>query len=132
MKRTRQQGFSLLELVAVILILAIAAVPLFSLLSQPARSLLSNERIQTAAQLAQERAEYLLAVRRNSGYTAADVSTSPVVENLTGNYAAYTRTTTINDPYAGADCPGSCKQIIVNVSESAQTRAEIAFLLVNY
>jgi len=133
MSATEQRGFTLIELIVVIIIMAIASVPLFGLFSQAGVSMLANEKIQTATQLAQERAEHLLAVRRNQGYTAADVSVGQV-ENLAGNY---TRTTSIIDetvPYAGSDCPavGACKQITVSVAEAGKTRAEITFLLVNY
>jgi len=136
MKAPGQQGFTLIELIAVIIIMAVASVPLFGLFSQAGGSLVANEKIQTAAQLAQEHAEHLMAVRRNQGYTAADISVGQT-EVLTGNYNGYTRTTSIIDesvPYSGSDCPvvGSCKQITVAVTEAGQTRAEVAFVLVNY
>jgi prepilin-type N-terminal cleavage/methylation domain-containing protein len=136
MSTTEQQGFTLIELITVIIIMAIASVPLFSLFSQTSVSMVANERIQTATQLAQERAEHLLAVRRNQGYAAADISIGQT-ELLTGNYSNYTRTTSIIDetiPYAGSDCPavGACKQITVSIAEAGKTRAEIAFVLVNY
>jgi len=127
-----QKGFTLIELVAVILIVSIAAIPLFSLFSQAGIGMLSDESIQTASQLAQERAETLLAVRRNRGYGDSEVSTD-LVENLGGNYAGYTRTTTIV-PVAGAECPGGsiCKQVTVRVDRGAQPRSEVSFVLVNY
>jgi len=136
MSTTKQQGFTLIELIAVIIIMAIASVPLFGLFTQSGVSMVANEKIQTAAQLAQERAEHLIALRRNQGYTAPDISVGQT-DILTGNYSDYTRTTSIIDetiPYAGGDCPavGSCKQITVSVSEAGKTRAEIAFVLVNY
>jgi prepilin-type N-terminal cleavage/methylation domain-containing protein len=136
MSKSKQRGFTLIELVAVIIIMAVASVPLFGLFSQPAVSMVTNEKIQTAAQLAQERAEYLLAVRRNQSYTAADISIG-LTETLTGSYSNYTRTTSIIDetaPYAGGDCPavGACKQITVSVAEGGNTLAEITFVLVNY
>jgi len=128
----RQQGFTLLELVAVILIVAVASVPLFTLFSQAGIGLLSDETIQTATQLAQERAETLLAVRRNRGYGDTEVSTD-LVENLNGSYTGYTRSTTIV-PFAGAACPGgaTCKQATVRVDKGGQARAEITLVLVNY
>jgi len=128
-----QSGFTLIELIAVIIIIAIAAVPLFSLFSQAGFSLLTDEKIQTATQLAQERAEYLMAVRRNRSYADPEVST-PLTENLTGNYNGYTRITAITDPFAGPACPGgaTCKQLAVRVDEGGQARAEITFVLVNY
>jgi prepilin-type N-terminal cleavage/methylation domain-containing protein len=127
-----QQGFTLIELVAVIIIIAVAAVPLFGLFSQAGRSLLADETIQTATQLAQARAEHLMAVRRNRGYGDAEVSTN-LSETLTGNYAGYTRVTSIA-PYVGAACPGGtvCKQVNVRVDEGGEARAEVIFVLVNY
>ena len=136
MSATGQQGFTLIELIAVIIIMAVASVPLLGLFSQSGQSMLANEKIQTATQLAQERAEYLMAVRRNQDYAATDISVNQT-EVLTGNYSNYTRTTSIIDetvPYAGSDCPaaGACKQITVSVAEAGTTRAEITFVLVNY
>ena len=129
----RQAGFTLIELIAVIIIISIAAVPLFSLFSQAGFSLLADEKIQTATQLAQERAEHLMAVRRNRGYADPEVS-APLIENLAGNYTGYTRTTSLTDPFIGPACPGgaACKQLAVRVDESGQPRAEITFILVNY
>ena len=128
-----QRGFTLVELIAVIIIVSIATVPLFSLFSQAGFSLLADEKLQTATQLAQERAEYLMAIRRNSGYADPAVST-PLVETLAGNYAGYTRTTTVTDPFVGAACPSgaACKQLDVRVDEGGQARAEVTFVLVNY
>jgi len=79
-----QQGFTLIELVAVIIIIAVAAVPLFGLFSQAGRSLLADETIQTATQLAQARAEHLMAIRRNRGYADPEVSAN-LTETLAGS-----------------------------------------------
>jgi prepilin-type N-terminal cleavage/methylation domain-containing protein len=129
---TGQRGFTLIELVAVIIVVAIAAVPLFGLFSQAGLSLLADEKIQTATQLAQARAEQLMAVRRNRGYSDAEVSAG-LSETLTGNYTGYTRTTTVA-AYVGSACPvgAACKQIAVRVDEGGQARAEVTFVLVNY
>lgn len=68
MRRRRQHGFSLIELVMVIMILGIASVGLASGYTQLGRSLLLNEDAQAAAQQAQACAEHILASRRNRGY----------------------------------------------------------------
>ena len=47
----RQQGFTLLELVMVIMLVAIASIPILGQFSQAASSLVTDEIIQTAAQL---------------------------------------------------------------------------------
>ena len=52
-----QQGFTLIELVMVIVVVALASAPILGQFTGVTISLLTNEEIQTAAQLAQERAE---------------------------------------------------------------------------
>jgi hypothetical protein len=120
-------------MVAVIIILAVAAVPVAGLFSQAGNGVLHSDTLQTATQLAQERAEYLFALRRQRGYGDPAVS-SGLVENLNGRYAGFTRTTTLTDPFAGAACPTGavCKQLSVDVSRDGQSLADITIVLVDY
>ncbi len=137
MNRT-QKGFTLIELVLVMIILSVASVPLFNLFSQSTSSLLSNEAIQTAAQLAQERAEFVLSRKRELGFNGpvAELAVDTLTENLTGNFSSFTRTTVITQPLAPlfAGCPGGapCKRVIVSVDAGGPTLAQVTFLLVNY
>ena len=128
-----QAGFTLLEMVLVIIILAVSSVPLFGMFSQAAFSLLDNEKIQTATQLAQEHAEFLLAIRRKQSFLAPQLSGN-TNEVLSGNYAGYTRVTVINQPPTGPGCPGgaSCKEVVISVDEGGSTYAEVSFVLVDY
>jgi prepilin-type N-terminal cleavage/methylation domain-containing protein len=128
-----QNGFTLIEMVLVIIIISVASVPLFGLFSRAASSLLINEKTQTAAQLAQERAEFLLAIRRNQNFDAAELSGN-TSEALSGNYSGYTRSTVITQPPGGPGCPAgaSCKEVIISVDEGGTTYAELSFLLVDY
>ncbi len=129
-------------MVAVIIILAVASVPLFGMFSQAALSLSDNESIQTAAQLAQERAESILAVRRDQGYSAAALlpGTYPETFSVAGNFGDYTRSTAISEPPVGPGCPlhpvtlvaATCKGVIVTVSRNGNTHAQLTLLLVNY
>lgn len=132
MTYTPQQGFTLLELVLVIVVVALASVPILGQFSQAGQSLLLNETIQTAAQLAQERAETLLAVRRDQGYAAVPPGTGSEV--LTGNYSGYTRTVTVNEPPLGTGCAvgTSCKEVLISVAHSGKPRAALTLMLVNY
>jgi prepilin-type N-terminal cleavage/methylation domain-containing protein len=135
---SRQSGFTLIELVLVILVLALAGVPLFGLFTQASASLLSNERIQTAVQLAQERAESILAQRRAQDFTAIAVGTT--IDALGANYSAYSRTVTVSMPPAGPGCPlhpvtgvsATCKEVVVSVAQGPDTLAEVSFVLVDY
>ena len=82
MKSVRQRGFTLLELVMVIMLIALASIPILGQFSQAATTLLTDEIIQTSAQLAQARAEGIMADRRNNGYAA--VATGTVSDVLAG------------------------------------------------
>jgi prepilin-type N-terminal cleavage/methylation domain-containing protein len=128
-----QNGFTLIEMVLVIIIISVASVPLFGMFSRAASSLLINEKTQTATQLAQEHAELLLAIRRNQGFGAAELS-SNTIEALSGNFSGYNRSTVITQPPGGPGCPGgaSCKEVIISVDESGTAYAEVTFLLVSY
>jgi prepilin-type N-terminal cleavage/methylation domain-containing protein len=133
----RQQGFSLIELIMVITLLSLAAVVILEQFTQVSRSVIFNESIQTATQLAQEGAETVLAQRRNQGFAAVAVG-PPATESPVAGYATFTRTTTVNQPPTGTGCPPGadplvdCKEIQISVSEAGALRAEINFLLVDY
>ncbi len=129
-----QQGFTLLELVMVIMLVALASIPILGQFSQASGTLLTDEIIQTAAQLAQERAEGLLADRRNTGYAA--VPTGTVNDVLGGAYSSYSRTVTVTvtSPPGGSGCAAgaTCKEVVVRVDHSGRTRAEVTLMLVSY
>ena len=127
-----QQGFTLLELVMVIMLVALASIPVLGQFSQAAGTLLTDEIIQTAAQLAQERAEGLLADRRNAGYAA--VPTGTVNDVLGGAYSSYSRTVTVTSPPGGSGCAAgaTCKEVVVSVDHSGRTRAAVTLMLVSY
>ena len=132
-RRPAQQGFSLLELVMVILIVTLASVPILGQFSQVSGSLLVNEEIQTAAQLTQERAEGILADRRVQGYAA--IATGTTIDVLTGNYAAYGRTVTVSalaSGTGGCATGATCKEVVISTDLAGTPRAELTFILVNY
>ncbi len=128
----RERGFTLIELVMVILVIAIASVPLFGQFSQSLAGLVEDEQYQTAVQLAQERAEGILALRRSQGFAA--VATGTVNDTLSGNYGGYSRTVTVNQPPTGPGCfaAAQCKEVIITVASAGSNRARLTFLLVDY
>ena len=132
MKHPLQDGFTLIELVMVIIIVALATVPILGQFTQVAGSTLLDEEIQTAAQLAQERAEGILALRRDQGYAA--VATGTTSDVLTGSYSGYSRSVTVTELPAGAGCASgaTCKGVVVSVNRGLANRALVSFVLVNY
>ena len=132
MNTRRQQGFTLLELVMVIVLVALASIPILGQFSQASSILLTDEIIQTAAQLAQERAEDILAERRTTGYAA--IPTGTVNDVPGGAYSSYSRTVTVTSPPTGSGCAtgATCKEVVVSVDHSGRTRAEITMMLVSY
>jgi len=129
----RSGGFTLLELIAVIVIVSLAAVPISGLFSKAGLSMLYDQRIQSAIQLSQEQAELILGRRRNQGFAAVVPGIYP--EKLTGNYAGFNRTTTITQPTVPPSaCPvtARCTRVIISVDAGTTTLSEITFVLVDY
>lgn len=129
----RVEGFTLLELVAVIVILSVALVPVTGLFSKASLSMLSNQRIQVATQLAQEQAERILGQRRTQGFTPTAMAHYPP-EILDGNYVGFRRATTITQTLERAGCPDDARCALVNVSVGSadSVLSEITFVLVDY
>lgn len=123
-------GFSLLELVMVILIVGIASAGIASAYTQLGRSLLLNEDAQVAAQQAQACAEHILGSRRNRGYAQTFASCAAL-----GAYNGYgPPTVTTWAPVAPA-CPlgSTCTGYEVTATygtTGATTR--VRFIVVNY
>ena len=110
-----RNGFTLIELVMVIVLLSISSVGLVTLFGQLSNSLSINNDIQIAAQLAQECAEHFLAARRQSGYGLGGISDCSALPAFNGFGPP---TVTITDPYAGAGCPGgaNCRLLTINAT----------------
>ena len=126
----REQGFTLIEAIMVMLILSIGAVAILSQFSQAPRAWFIDEDLQIATQLVQERAETVLAARRADGY--ASIALGTVNDTLTGAYAAYGRSVVIS-AFSGNPCPAAaCKQVVVSVSRAGTALASATFLLADY
>lgn len=116
----------------VTVIIGLASVPILGQFTQLAGSTLIDEDIQTASQLAQSRAENILALRRDQGYAA--VAEGTFNEVLTGNFTAFSQTVEIAEPSSIGGCiPGvSCKSVTVTVSRGLEERAEISYVIMDY
>ncbi|MHB8453798.1 MAG: type II secretion system protein [Acidiferrobacterales bacterium] len=133
MKYTRQNGFTLIELVMVIVLLGIAAVAIVGGYGTVARSLGENQDIQTAVQLAQACGEYVLAARRdNPAIQYTGVKGANFCSSVLGTFQSFNINLSYTDPYTGSGCPGKCKLVTINVVKGTDTLATSNLMLVNY
>lgn len=134
----RQRGFSLIEMVMVIVVVSIAGVALLSLYGNAAKSLSINDQVQTAVQLAQDCGEYVLAFRRDTnasrGYANVTLGTGTGICSGLPVLSGYTRSVDVTDASADPACPtgASCKQVQVIVDHGTTERARVALLLAEY
>ncbi len=128
--RTAQSGVTLIELIIAIVIVSIASLAIISQFSTAGRSYLSNERLQTAAQLAQGCAEHILATRRLQSYAIATTASCPALP-ATYTAAGYARSLSFGAaPAACVTAP--CTQVSVIVTHNAAEQARLVFMLGSY
>lgn len=132
MNSLRSRGFSLIELIMIIVALGIVGAFLATTLTQLPRSLDVNEGSQTGAQLAQQCSERVIAQRRNPAFGFGPIATG-VCASLPAP-AGYAVADVVDAAYAGAACPaaGACKRVTVTVTRNAVMVARTDFLLVDY
>jgi prepilin-type N-terminal cleavage/methylation domain-containing protein len=131
----RSRGFTLIETMMVLVVLAVAAAGIAGLQGNFFKQQSSMSTLQVKNQLLLECAEQILAIRKyySDGYFAIASGTS-YGTNLCGGLTAlsgYTvPTVTITDPYSGAGCPtgGTCKLVVISESGAAS----ITLMLANY
>ena len=127
-------GFTLIELVIVMVIIAVGLLGMTSLFSNTSTSLSTNETLQQVTQYAQECAEKAIATRRNLGFASASIN-STMCDSLVLP-SGFTRTvggTTAVDG-TGSPCPSgiaNCKNVLVTVTNGALS-SSITVMLVNY
>ena len=132
------RGFSLIELIMIIVALGIASAFLAPTFTQLPRSLAVNEGAQTSSQLAQQCSERVLALRRSTvagfGFGSIVIGSDPCagLPTLTG----YAVTGNVVDWSNVAPCPSaaanSCKRVTVTVNRNAVTVAVNEIMLVNF
>lgn len=141
--RSRMQGFSLVELIAIIVLLAVGLVSLLQVFGTATRTISSNVDGQQGAQLAQERAERLLADRRNQnpgfGYNSPSLAIGTTNESPVPAFSGYRRQTQISTLASGTGpCPAgaSCKQVQITVVRMGQPITQpvgqVTFMVVDY
>lgn len=141
----RSGGFTLIELVAIILLLSVAGTAILALFGQVGRSLATNQDTQTGTQAAQACAEQMMAFRRsplpgygyanvvvgnntgacNSGFVAAGgVTTAPTVSVVSHSSGTL--------PACPSATAGDCKLVTITVNSNGVQAANLNLLLVRY
>jgi len=126
---SRLAGFTLIELVMVIVFLSIISASLVRVLGGMTGGILLQKDSQISQQLVQECAEYLLGLRRHVGYNMNSVSNCSSLPTFSGSRAA----ATLTDPSSDAACPvlASCKRFDITASY-ASSQAISSILMVSY
>lgn len=139
-KKFHCEGFSLLEMILIIVVVSIAAVPMMETFSTAGRWLEMEEDIPAGVQLAQECAEHIMFLRRDSGYsTIPAADPSPICNDLTlsGDLAIYSRTVAVTARTNAtlSACPSgaaSCKEVNIEVTKGGSIITSPTFMLVEY
>jgi len=134
-------GFTLIELVIVMVLLSIAVVPILSMYTEAAKSSAVNLDLQTATQLVQECSELILAQKRLDtsvypayGY-AGITDCSALSAKFPFNGFTAPPTITITDPFTDTGCPAvtaSCKLIQIDAIKNGSILASMSFMVANY
>jgi prepilin-type N-terminal cleavage/methylation domain-containing protein len=121
-------GFTLLEMLVVIVIVSVGLAGLGRMFGNTAMGLANAEDMQNAAAYAQQCAEIIIGTRRDRGFNA-------VSSSLCGPApAGYARTVTLGTAYSGSGpvaCPAgaTCRDVQVAVSKGSAA-SDLSFLLV--
>lgn len=138
MKPTRPSpGFSLIEIIVVLVVVGIAGAALLTMYGQAAKTLGTNEDVQTAAQLAQECSEHILeGRRRNTQPLLAVGNNNSICNGFTGAWGALGYGAPDVDVFNVAPAPGglcptgaTCRQAVISVNQGAAVRAQVTLLL---
>ncbi len=140
------RGFTLVELVVLIVVFSGSLVALLSVSREGARRIAEVEASARARQYAQERVEMVLADRRNPNRGYAYVPLQTASCNTPSANCAYplenpipgttlVRSVQVTDISASSACPNpsnGCKQVLVSVTQQGRKLASLAALLANH
>lgn len=128
----RADGFSLIELIMVIVVFSIAAVTLMSSFANVGTAVALSEELSVAKSMVQECSEFIVMSRRDTvnGFANVNSSSCSILPPTSGyNPPQVTVTNT-----TAAPCPAgaTCKHVVVSVTRNGNTLAESQILLANY
>ena len=132
-------GFTIVESVIVLLVLAISAIGIASFSSNLFNSDGTNRTLQNGVKLLQECAEQVLMVRKHNGFKATAL-TSSVCNSLGNSDITFNVTISLGNsttstplaacPYATTEGDNYCKLVNISVTTGGQTHGPVTLLLV--
>lgn len=132
----RRHGFSIIELIITIVVVAIAAVAFGSAFSYITRSQRLTVDLLTATQIAQECAAHVIGRNRKPGsYALVPLAAGSTICNaLPAVDPTFTRLVNVTAVAAGTLCTAgwTCKQVEVRVERAGRDLVVLNFMLVNY
>ena len=135
--RTNNKGFSLLEAVLTVMILAIGFFSTTVLISNISISAITTDQNIIGTQLANEKVESIIADKKFFGFSYVDNSHYPA-ETLSGDYLGYRRSVAIAEVQAGdlfTPAAGSgIKKVLVTVSwgDTAAQQVKVTGMVSKY
>ena len=142
---TQQTGFTLVELIVLMVVFFGSLVALLSVSIEAGRRVADVDASGRAMQFAQQRAESILADRRNPNRNYAGIPLQaascmsvsatcayPIESRLAGTDLV--RSVHISDASASSLCPNpasGCKQVTVTITRGARTLASVMLMLAN-
>jgi prepilin-type N-terminal cleavage/methylation domain-containing protein len=137
MKRIRR-GFTLIEVIVVIVILGIASAAVVKMVVQVASGGTDNQTLQVGSQLLQECGEWILANHRRDENYYTNVLTAGTSTNCFSGPSAYgsfsAPTVVVTDVSGTSSCPtgGVCKQVAISISSGGSSLNTVNLIVMKY
>jgi prepilin-type N-terminal cleavage/methylation domain-containing protein len=127
------RGFTLIEMVLVIVLIGVGTIGVLSMFGQVAKSLPASRDVQAAAEGAQACAEYILGAKRGGAVAVGDIDAT--ICDVLPAVSGFTRSVAVSDASASAACPdnaaGTCVQAVVTVA-STDVTSRVTVMMVDY
>jgi prepilin-type N-terminal cleavage/methylation domain-containing protein len=128
------RGFSLIELIITIVVVAIAAVAIGSAFAYMTRSQVLSVDLQRASQIAQECAEHIVGrARKPNSYAALAAGGAAICDSLPAPGGGFMRTVSMAAPGVGAVCSAGwgCTHVQVTAGRGSAV-VTLNFMMINY
>jgi prepilin-type N-terminal cleavage/methylation domain-containing protein len=130
----RLRGFTLIEMIMVVVVLGLAAMTVTRLVSQLSSHQTDNTDLQIGTQLLQECGEWIVSNhRRDDTFFSGTLLTNGNCYGL-ATYGGWTAPTVNITTYTGSGCPAgaTCKQAAISLDKSGAALNTMNIILVRY